>query len=359
MPGLTVATDARPAPAPATAAGASAAPRRVSASSCSPSPTRPPVSPITPTLSPARLPATGRAGRATSTTEIPPPTTATSQSALPDFAQGRPVFTHTSQTEQVAAAPPPAEPIDFDSNPDVLALKSAISILQLQRARATADIQTLGRARDSALADPAAFIADLQSGRIRVEGDRLMSSAPPPTVPDSDSDSSSEDGDDDDEADDSEQPNKQKDTPDSETKPSTDGDTPMADGPNPSTTTKPKQPRSKKGKQNQPPSTTTTTTAPPAWLNLPKPQTLVRCPPINWAQYGVVGDSLEKLHAEQVAAPTPGAPAVLGPGGTYEFKAGEQAATAGAGEQGRRLVGVAAPFSPLRDRVGGKKGGRR
>jgi len=63
---------------------------------------------------------------------------------------------------------------------------------------------------------------------------------------------------------------------------------------------------------------------------LPTPQSVVRCPPINWAQYGVVGDSLEKLHAEQMAAPTPGVPLPLGPGGSYEFISGTSTLTAAA-----------------------------
>jgi hypothetical protein len=286
-------------------------------------------------------------------------------------------------------APPPTQPIDFDSNPDVLALKSAISILQLQRARATADIQSLSRARDAALARPATFAADLEAGRVRVEGDALFGGAraaraaataaaadDSPSSSDSDSDSESEDEDDDDD------PARQEETPESETKADGgggDGDTLMtdtppmaADGPSnpppppttatptPTPTTKPKR---KKGKQK--PTTPSTAPAPAPWQTLPKPQSIVRCPPINWAQYGIVGESLDKLHAEQVAAPTPGAPMVLGPGGTYEFKAGGAAdqsssAAGGGGEQPRRLVGVAAPYNPMRDKVEKKgKGGKR
>ena len=90
------------------------------------------------------------------------------------------------------------------------------------------------------------------------------------------------------------------------------------------------------------------------WAKLPKPQSVVRCPPINWAQYGVVGESLDKLHAEQVAAPTLGMPATLGPGGTFEFKAGDSR------EPARRLVGIAAPYEPGKDKIEKKtKGPRR
>lgn len=93
------------------------------------------------------------------------------------------------------------------------------------------------------------------------------------------------------------------------------------------------------------------------WSKLPKPQTVVRCPPINWAQYGVVGESLDKLHAEQIAAPTLGAPVVLGPGGTYEFKAGDAQISS---EPGRRIPGIAAPYAPGKDKIEKKaKGSRR
>ncbi|KOS20186.1 hypothetical protein ESCO_006106 [Escovopsis weberi] len=80
---------------------------------------------------------------------------------------------------------------------------------------------------------------------------------------------------------------------------------------------------------------------PPAWRSLPRPQDVVRCPPINWSQYAVVGESLERLHAEQLAAPAQGSPATLGPGGVYEFRAGAQ----------EPYRGVASPYSPLCDRV--------
>jgi len=352
MPGLTIATDAHPAPA-TTAPRPIANPRRASASSRTsppPSPSRPPISPITPMLGPTQLPGAGPTGPGTSTSTTAP------HHSIPDFALGRPTFTHTTQTDQTGVAPPPAPPIDFDSNPDVLALKSAISILQLQRARATADIQSLSRAREAALGNPASFVADLQAGKVRVEGDPLFSGARATAPAESESESSS---DSDSDSDSEPEPERQGETPDSIPKPAAaaDGDTSMPDAPPNPTAKNPKQ----KGKQKPSPSA-----KPPAWQNLPKPQTIVRCPPINWAQYGVVGDSLDKLHAEQLAAPTPGAPAVLGSGGAYEFRAGggDQAArgsgSGGGGEQARRLVGVAAPYNPLRDKLEKKgKGGKR
>lgn len=208
----------------------------------------PPVSPITPTLSPARLP-----------------------DATPQQPQ------------------PPPELIDLDANPDAIALRSAISILQLQRRRATADIQALSRAKDQALVDPEAFVRDLAAGRVapRSEAARHGGGG----------------GDDDDDNDDDDGADGQ------------DGD---ADA-----------------KQ---------------WTSLPQPQNVVRCPPINWAQYAVVGASLDKLHADQVARPTQGTPASVGPHGVYEFN--------GDGKQ-EQYLGVAAPYAPGKDRIERKPRGRK
>lgn len=41
---------------------------------------------------------------------------------------------------------------------------------------------------------------------------------------------------------------------------------------------------------------------------VPGPQNIVRSPPINWAKYHIVGESLDKLHEEQRARPNPGQP---------------------------------------------------
>lgn len=41
---------------------------------------------------------------------------------------------------------------------------------------------------------------------------------------------------------------------------------------------------------------------------VPGVQNVVRSPPINWAKYHIVGESLDKLHEEQTARPKPGQP---------------------------------------------------
>jgi hypothetical protein len=153
-------------------------------------------------------------------------------------------------------------------------------VLQVQRGRATADIQTLSKIKDEASTDPEAFLRDLAAGKVKPQNDALNLS--------------SLDDDDNDEGD--------------------EGDTSM----NTKDTERP-------------------------WSSLPKPQNVVRCPPINWSQYAVVGDSLDKLHAEQLSHPPQGAPATLGPNGTYEFKARD--------EKREKHPGVAAPYDPLKDKV--------
>lgn len=179
----------------------------------------------------------------------------------------RQTFTHTTQqTSSTLPLAPGPEPIDFDSNPDTIALKSAISVLQLQRQRAVADMQALSRAKDEAVGDPEAFVSDLVAGKVN--------------------------------------------------KPQGAGDDNGSDD--------------AQGRQ---------------WTTLPKPQDVVRCPPINWSQYAVVGDSLDKLHAEQVARPTQGTPAEYIPGhaGMYEFRGGD-------GRQ-ESYQGPAVPYNPVKDRV--------
>lgn len=228
------------------------------------SPSPPPISPLTPTLPPARLPGEPE--------PLPP----------------RQTFTH-NQPHQVAIPPPAPEPITFDSNPDVIALKSAISILQIQKQRAVADIQALDKAKDEAVREPKAFINDLLAGRVN--------SGPGPSEPIASGggeDSSSDDA------------------------------------------------------ANQ--SSSQQAAGVHSWTSLPKPQDIVRCPPINWSQYAVVGESLDKLHADQVARPTQGTPAIVGANGAYEFQ--------GDGPQ-ESYQGVATPYNPQKDKIAKKTKGKK
>jgi len=200
----------------------------------------------------------------------------------------------------VGIAPPPPVPITFDENPDALALKSAIAVLQIQRRKAAEDIRRLQRAKEAALGDPDAFGHDLAEGRVVASEGGLGIQASLLDDPLSSTSSSEDEG----------------------------------DGAG--------EPKVKKEKKKE---------AEPdgkkAWHSLPARQNVVRCPPVNWSQYAVVGESLDKLHADQVAAPTQGTPAAIGQGGVYEFKGGD-------GKK-ERLLGLAAPYTPGRDGLPEKK----
>ncbi|KAK3934480.1 hypothetical protein QBC46DRAFT_399672 [Diplogelasinospora grovesii] len=322
------------------------------------SPARPPVSPITPTLGPTtEIPS--NIPRLDSSPALSPGTkrenVAGGSNDVPAFAQGRPAFAHPSQQDQLEGlVVPPAPPIAFDDNPDVLAIKSAISILQLQRARAQADMQALKRAKEAALANPAAFVADLASGQVGSTGDPLLgpdSMVDDATMTEDDSSSSGSSAEEEDDSSSDESGEDQHEVVDAQDVSMTGTEV------SPQSSRRKRKAKGKQGKQIDGKSSPDAT----AWRKLPKPQTVVRCPPINWAQYGIVGESLDKLHAEQLAAPTLGAPIVLGPGGTYEFKAGDHqsttlGATAAIGavasqQQQQRLVGIAAPYTPGKDKL--------
>jgi hypothetical protein len=90
------------------------------------------------------------------------------------------------------------------------------------------------------------------------------------------------------------------------------------------------------------------------WGKFPKPQNIVRCPPINWEKYAIVGDSLDKLHEDQKARPTEGMPQILGRDGQLRY--------GGDGTRRPADMGVAAPFQSGRDKIekmSTRKGGKR
>lgn len=181
-------------------------------------------------------------------------------------------------------------PIAFDENPDALALKSAISILQMQARNATRDIQDLQAIKGRALQNPEEFVRAVAAGEVKKKGDSLFSP-------------SQDDEDDEDEREHMQQDGKED------------------------------------GK---------------AWPKLPTPQNVVRSPPINWTQYAVVGESLDKLHSDQQARPTEGMPQRLGPEGQLSY--------GGDGQRRPADLGVAAPYQFGRDKIekmSTRKGGKR
>lgn len=89
---------------------------------------------------------------------------------------------------------------------------------------------------------------------------------------------------------------------------------------------------------------------------IPTPQNIFRCPPINWAKYHVVGESLDKIHAEQIARPPTSD--VVG----AIASAGEPVNSDGTAVQARNPPYVlSAPYSPFQDTeiTAGEKGNRK
>lgn len=138
-------------------------------------------------------------------------------------------------------------PISLEENSDAIALKAALSILQLQKQQTLRDIRQLDRMKAAANSEPEAFVEALKVGK--------LSQAPPLAVVDVN-------GDDEDDSD-IEKPAK------------------VSQGS--------EKPETEFGR-------------------FPSPQNVIRCPPINWAKYHVVGESLDKLHEEQRRRPEPGSP---------------------------------------------------
>ena len=144
---------------------------------------------------------------------------------------------------------PPPVPISESSDPDAIALRSALSVLQIQRLRSIQDVQTLNRQRENALADPEAFVKAVASGKVRTQ-------APQDTLGILGGEQLSKDGGQSDTSSDSEE--------------------------------------------------VEIAAAGAGFENIPRAQSIVRCPPINWAKYRVVGEALDALHEQQRRQPTSG-----------------------------------------------------
>lgn len=185
------------------------------------SPTAPPYSPITPVMSSTNPHETAR---------------------------------YSSPPSQNTPQPPPLIPFSESDNSDAIALRSAISILQIQRQQTLRDLKTLERQKKAAVADPEAFAADALAGKVKTTSQGGLSLGPILEKPPKGSAGECEDS-------------------------AIESD--VDDGP-------PQQ-----SSRFDP---------------IPGPQNVVRTPPINWAKYHIVGESLDKLHEEQKARPIPGQP---------------------------------------------------
>ncbi|KUJ11180.1 uncharacterized protein LY89DRAFT_239181 [Mollisia scopiformis] len=252
------------------------------------------------TLDTTTSPHTQEHGQTQSTSRSASPVRAPPYSPItPTLSTARPIFTHTSQPPPAPIPQPPPETIDFSTNPDVLALKATMSILQQQKKTAEQDMKLLADTKERALRDPERFATALTEGRIHTRGDTLFNPSN-----EADSDEEMEDADD--------------------------------------------LGQIESGRQ-----AVARATNEEKWKPLPTPQNVVRMPAVNWEQYGVVGDSLEKIHKDQIARPNEGIPQKMGPDGKFQ---------AGSEGQRRDYLGIAAPYNPLKDKIeksGTKKSGKR
>ncbi|KAJ4287936.1 hypothetical protein N0V90_011951 [Kalmusia sp. IMI 367209] len=262
MPALLVDTST-----PSTSPSISSTPsdQRTRERSRSRSPNRPPVSPITPTVSAAQL---APPGPSDARTRVVPP--------LPP-----PVATFRQQ--------PPSLSISESENPDAIALRSAISLLQLQREKSKRDLKALEELKAAAVSDPHGFVRSLQ------EQSTQAAKNPPniltPTLSDIADLAASE----------------------------------SAEGHN-----------GENGAARQDSAEVEGSIKDAAkFPTVPQPQNVIRCPPVNWAKYHIVGEPLDKMHEEQKRYP-----------GSAEPPRTKQGTRAPPHQ-------VAAPYSPFTDGVGG------
>lgn len=114
----------------------------------------------------------------------------------PSYSPVTPTLSHSSvaaNSANGAASPPPqwvdeadleALPLSLDDNPDAIALRAALSILQIQRQQALKDMRDLDRMKAAALQDPDQFVLDLEQGKLNrpsnpaVGSEHLESSGP-------------------------------------------------------------------------------------------------------------------------------------------------------------------------------------
>ncbi|KAL9633665.1 MAG: hypothetical protein Q9204_003301 [Flavoplaca sp. TL-2023a] len=160
---------------------------------------------------------------------------------------------------------PPLQPPSESDNPDAIALRSAIRMLQIQRQRAQQDMIALEKQKQLAAADPQAFAEALRTNQIKEQSVKLVfSQASLQTIIDDVQNEIDEQA--------------KLDTMQADLDPkevTSDSETGE------------KTPRSK-------------------FCDIPGPQEIVRCPPINWAKYHVLGQPLDILHQEQRRRPVDG-----------------------------------------------------
>ena len=159
----------------------------------------------------------------------------------------------SAQTERLRAVqPPPPMPIADSDNPDAIALRAALGILQIQRQHSLDDIKHLEQQKTAALSDPKKFVAALANGEVISAPNTGLSRRYLKTEADIKPRGSSENDE-------------------------INSDIPL--------NSKPSEPYRTK---------------------IPVLQEVARCPPINWAKYHVDGSILDTMHEEQKKRPSSG-----------------------------------------------------
>ncbi|KAI4236850.1 MAG: hypothetical protein L6R40_006039 [Gallowayella cf. fulva] len=219
-------------------------------------------------------------------TESKEATTGSDSPTSPPFSPITPVMSNDfppQNTPHNDAAPtlevPPLQPFSESDNPDAIALRSAIAILQLQRQQTLRDLVSLERQKKLAVASPEGFAKAVATGEIKTRSTGPLGFptgfAPPQSQ-------SADDG----------------------------------------------------NEEQQASGTQTRDNAVhSAFEDIPAPQSIVRCPPVNWAKYHVLGQPLDDLHEEQRRRPVDGH--------------GKQNDAPARGEEHV----IAAPYNPFKDRL--------
>lgn len=226
------------------------------------------------------------------------PTTRTS--ALDDRGGSQPVkFYKHEQADATFIAPPvaPVETVDMDTNPDALALKANCSVLQMQERKLLADITMLERMRNAGKKDPRGFVRAMENGTIRTE-EGLNGVLPrlAHALRTAHEDSRTAKGHAE-EVKKEERIEDEQNTRINHADMDTVDDTNMLDASTSSYTNGDVDTSAFEG------------------MAFPRPLKISKTPIINWAQYGVVGPSFDKLHEDLYTNPPASQPAQLGPDG--------------------------------------------
>lgn len=201
---------------------------------------------------------------------------------------------------------PSPVPISESDNPDAIALRSAITILQLQKQQSIRDIRTLEKIKRAAGADPERFAQELASGRLSRHDEGEVGAG---FVHFRDEDNGEDEQDEEEEG-----------------------------------------PQRKSGDEEEKEGS--------PFGKIPKFQNVIRMPPVNWAKYHIVGESLERLHEEQLKRPFGGEPrrgssvagVGAGAGGTETMPGSVSQQQHQQQERAPEYL-LAAPYRPLVDKV--------